>query len=44
VSVALSFLEPIDPASAGDRKALAKAARDEIVTALLTSAAPADRL
>jgi 1-acyl-sn-glycerol-3-phosphate acyltransferase len=44
VPVTISFLEPIDPTQAGDRKALAKAARDEIVAALLTSAAPADRL
>ncbi len=44
VPVTISFLEPVDPARAGDRKALAKAARDEIVAALLTSAAPADRL
>ena len=44
VPVTISFLEPIDPAQAGDRKALANAAREEIVAALLTSAAPADRL
>ncbi len=44
VPVTISFLEPIDPAQAGDRKALATAARDEIVAALLTSAEPADRL
>jgi len=44
VLVTISFLEPVDPSQAGDRKALAKAARDEIVAALLTSAAPADRL
>ena len=44
VPVTISFLEPVDPASAGDRKGLAIAARDEIVAALLTSAAPADRL
>jgi 1-acyl-sn-glycerol-3-phosphate acyltransferase len=44
VPVTISFLEPVDPAAAGDRKALANATRDEIVAALLTSAAPADRL
>jgi 1-acyl-sn-glycerol-3-phosphate acyltransferase len=44
VPVTISFLEPVDPTLAGDRKALANAARDEIVAALLTSAAPADRL
>lgn len=44
VPVTISFLEPVDPEQVGDRKALAKAARDEIVAALLTSAAPADRL
>lgn len=32
--VTLSFLEPIDPAQAGDRKALAEMSRSEIVTAL----------
>jgi 1-acyl-sn-glycerol-3-phosphate acyltransferase len=44
VLVRISFLEPVEPAEAGDRKALANAARDEIVAALLTSAEPADRL
>jgi 1-acyl-sn-glycerol-3-phosphate acyltransferase len=44
VPVAISFLEPIDPAQAGNRKALAHRAREQIVAALLTSAAPADRL
>jgi len=34
ITVALTFLAPIDPASAGDRKALAAAAREEIVAAL----------
>jgi 1-acyl-sn-glycerol-3-phosphate acyltransferase len=34
IAVTLTFLEPIDPAQAGDRKALAIAARDEIVAAL----------
>lgn len=42
--VTIHFLAPIDPASAGDRKALAVAARAEIHAALDPSAAPADRL
>ena len=43
VPVVLHFLAPVDPAS-GDRKALARAARDEIVEALSPSGAGADRL
>ena len=45
--VTLRFLEPIDPASVGDRKALAELSRREIVDALgplQGSAASADRL
>jgi lyso-ornithine lipid O-acyltransferase len=41
--VVLHFLAPVDPAS-GDRKALARAARDEIVEALGPSGGRADRL
>ena len=41
--VTLTFLAPLDPAAAGDRKALAAAARQKIVAAL-ASAAPADPL
>jgi lyso-ornithine lipid O-acyltransferase len=41
--VILYFLAPVDPAS-GDRKALARAARDEIVEALGPSGGEADRL
>jgi 1-acyl-sn-glycerol-3-phosphate acyltransferase len=41
--VTLHFLAPVDP-SAGDRKALANAAREEIVQALGASAAEPDRL
>lgn len=41
--VALHFLAPVDP-STGDRKALARAARDEIVEALGPSGGGADRL
>jgi 1-acyl-sn-glycerol-3-phosphate acyltransferase len=46
VPVSVRFLEPIDPARAGDRKALAGRARDEIVAALCRapSGAVADRL
>lgn len=44
VPVAIHFLAPIDPAEAGDRKALAVTARAEIQAALDPSAAPADRL
>ena len=42
--VAIHFLAPIDPAEAGDRKALAVAARGEIHAALDPSAVRADRL
>lgn len=42
--VRLSFLEPIDPATAGDRKALAAESRARIAAALGASAPPADRL
>ena len=42
--VTISFLEPVDPAQAGDRKALATAARAEIHAALDPSAQAADRL
>ncbi|SMF66331.1 lysophospholipid acyltransferase family protein [Allosphingosinicella indica] len=42
--VTLRFLAPIDPEAAGDRKALAAAARDAIVAALGASARPADPL
>lgn len=41
--VTLHFLAPVDPAD-GDRKALAHAAREEIVTALSASAPGTDRL
>lgn len=41
--VILHFLAPVDPAD-GDRKALAQAARDEIVEALSPSGGAADRL
>lgn len=41
--VTVRFLAPVDPA-AGDRKALASAARDEIVEALRPSGGGADRL
>lgn len=43
VEVVLHFLAPVDPAS-GDRKALARAARDEIVEALGPSGGGAERL
>ncbi|MET1111857.1 MAG: lysophospholipid acyltransferase family protein [Allosphingosinicella sp.] len=43
VPVTLHFLAPVDP-EAGDRKALARAARAEIVEALSPSGGPADRL
>lgn len=43
VEVTLHFLAPVDPAS-GDRKALARTARDEIVEALGPSGGGADRL
>jgi len=42
--VVIRFLEPVDPAEAGDRKVLAAAARAEIMAALDPSAALADRL
>jgi 1-acyl-sn-glycerol-3-phosphate acyltransferase len=41
IPVRLTFLAPIDPAAAGDRKALAAASREEIVAALAASATPA---
>jgi 1-acyl-sn-glycerol-3-phosphate acyltransferase len=41
--VTVQFLAPVDP-EAGDRKALARAARDEIVEALRPSGGGADRL
>jgi 1-acyl-sn-glycerol-3-phosphate acyltransferase len=41
--VTLHFLAPVDPAF-GDRKALARAARDEIIEALGSSGGTADRL
>ena len=44
VAVTLTFLPPLDPAEAGDRKALASAARREIRAVLDPSAASADRL
>ena len=40
VPVTLRFLEPVDPASAGDRKILAARARAEVVAALGASEAP----
>lgn len=43
IPVTLTYLAPIDPAVAGDRKALAACAREEI-TASLASAAPGDPL
>lgn len=39
IPVMLTFLAPIDPATAGDRKALAVAAREEIVAALASESA-----
>lgn len=42
--VTLHFLEPIDPAGMGDRKALAETAQGRIVAALGASAPPRDRL
>lgn len=42
--VTLRFLEPLDPRSAADRKALAAAAREEVVAALEASEAAAARL
>ena len=44
VEVRLHFLPPIDPAGLEDRKAIANAARAEVVAALTPSAASADRL
>lgn len=42
--VTIRFLQPIDPAAVGDRKALAAQSRREIVEALQGSAPAADRL
>jgi len=42
--VTLHFLAPIDPREAGDRKALAHQAREEVVQALAASAGPTDPL
>ena len=44
IPVTVQFLEPIDPATLPDRKALAAAARQEVVEALAPSAAAAARL
>jgi 1-acyl-sn-glycerol-3-phosphate acyltransferase len=44
IPVTLRFLAPVDPAETHDRKALATAARAEIVTALAGSPDGADRL
>jgi 1-acyl-sn-glycerol-3-phosphate acyltransferase len=44
VPVALHFLEPIDPAALPDRKALAQAARDEILSVLRPFEPGRDRL
>lgn len=44
IPLTLHFLEPVDPHDAPDRKALAEAARGEIVAALGASAAPSDPL
>ena len=44
IPMKLTFLDPIDPAGAGDRKALAAASREEIVEALAASAPPVDPL
>jgi 1-acyl-sn-glycerol-3-phosphate acyltransferase len=44
IRVELSFLEPVDPASAGDRKQLAQSSQGEIVDRLRPSGAVADRL
>jgi 1-acyl-sn-glycerol-3-phosphate acyltransferase len=43
-AVTLRFLEPLDPARLGDRKALAAGTRDSVVAALAAFAAPADPL
>ena len=42
--VLIRFLDPIDPAAVGDRKALADLGRERVVAALGASAAGADRL
>jgi 1-acyl-sn-glycerol-3-phosphate acyltransferase len=44
IPVTVRFLDPIDPRSAGDRKALAALAREAIVQALGASAGAPDRL
>jgi 1-acyl-sn-glycerol-3-phosphate acyltransferase len=44
IPLTLHFLTPIDPAAAGDRKALAAQSRDAIMTVLAASAAGNDRL
>jgi 1-acyl-sn-glycerol-3-phosphate acyltransferase len=44
VEVVLHFLEPLDPAALGNRKALAEASRAAILAALGPSASPPDRL
>jgi 1-acyl-sn-glycerol-3-phosphate acyltransferase len=44
VPVTVRFLEPLDPVSAGDRKALAEQARSEIVAALAPSGPASDPL
>jgi len=44
IEVAMTFLDPIDPEMAPDRKALAQMSRTAIVEALGASAAPTDRL
>lgn len=44
IPVTLRYLAPIDPAQAGDRKALAAAARAAVIGALAASDTPADRL
>lgn len=44
IPVALRFLEPIDPATIGDRKALAAQAHAQVLAALKASVAPADPL
>lgn len=44
LAVSLRFLAPIDPASAGDRKALAASSRQEVVATLAASGAAPDPL
>lgn len=44
IPLTIRFLDPIDPADAGDRKALAVLAREAIVAALAASDSPPDRL